>query len=108
MALTGKFTFRKSLRGKIILQLEEEVKPMWRRASPAPPKRRWRDATLMDLAAPELRALIDLRFKPQFRFQGSPLAEPAPLQRDKEGAAAIVHAPGTIQPANGELRRTEH
>ena len=30
-------------------------------------KRRWRRcATLMDLAQPEMRALIDLRSKPQF------------------------------------------
>jgi hypothetical protein len=31
MALTGKFRFRKTLSGKIVLQFEEEVKPFWRR-----------------------------------------------------------------------------
>ena len=67
MALTGKFSLRKSLTGKIILQVEEEVKSFWRRPKPGPLKRRWRDATLMDLAAPELRPLIDMRFKPQYR-----------------------------------------
>src|SRR5688500_1405397 len=30
-----------------------------------PTRRRWRDANLMDLAAPEMRALIDLRHKPR-------------------------------------------
>src|SRR5215218_3742038 len=56
MALTGKFRFRKTLWGKIVLQLEEEVKPFWRRHNkPEPLKPRWRDATLMDLAAPEVR-----------------------------------------------------
>ena len=29
MGLTGKFKFRKTLWGKIVLQLEEEVKPFW-------------------------------------------------------------------------------
>ncbi|HEY8565308.1 MAG TPA: hypothetical protein VIL65_07395 [Beijerinckiaceae bacterium] len=36
------------------------------RSRNAPPKRVWRDATLMDLAAPEMRALIDLRYKPHY------------------------------------------
>ena len=64
MGLTGKFKFRKTLWGKIVLQLEEEVKPFWSRSQPVVLKRRWRDATLMDLAAPEMRHLIDMRFKP--------------------------------------------
>ena len=29
MGLTGKYRFRKSLWGKIVLQVEEEVKPFW-------------------------------------------------------------------------------
>ncbi len=49
MGLTGKFKFRKTLRGKIVLQVEDEVKPFWYKAGVL--KRRWRDATLMDLAA---------------------------------------------------------
>jgi hypothetical protein len=72
MGLTGKFKFRKTLWGKIVLQLEEEVKLFWSRSKPL--KRRWRDATLMDLAAPELRALIDLRYKPHFMTQHEYLA----------------------------------
>jgi hypothetical protein len=61
MGLTGKFKFRKSLWGKIIHEMEEEVKPFWSRSKPGLVKRRWRDATLMDLAAPEMRHLIDMR-----------------------------------------------
>src|SRR5215211_2983472 len=38
MALIGKFRFRKSLSGKIVLQLEAEVKPFWRRSKPGPLK----------------------------------------------------------------------
>jgi hypothetical protein len=80
MPLTGRFTFRRSLGGKIVLQVEEEVKSLWparRRAF----KKRWRDARLMDLAAPELRALIDLRYKPQFMAQYEYLAPDAPQQQ---------------------------
>jgi hypothetical protein len=64
MPLTGKFTFRRSLTGKLLLQVEEEV-ARWRPfGRPAGTKKRWRDAKQLDLAAPEMRALIDLRFKP--------------------------------------------
>lgn len=69
MALTGRFTFRRSFGGKIVLQVEEEVRTVWPWSKRTPLKKRWRDASLMDLAAPELRALIDLRHKPQFMAQ---------------------------------------
>ena len=45
MALTGRFKHRKALWGKIVLQVEDEVKPFW--SKPGALKRRWRDATLM-------------------------------------------------------------
>jgi len=63
VAVTGRFNFRKTLRGKVVLQLEEDVKAAWPRKRT---KRRWRDANLMDLARPELRPLIDLRSKPNY------------------------------------------
>jgi len=66
MALTGRFDFRKTLTGKIALRVEEEVPAFWSRSGQRPMKKRWRDATLIDLAAPEMRALIDLRFRPHF------------------------------------------
>src|SRR3954466_12383871 len=83
MPLTGKFRFRKTLWGRIVLQLEEEVKQFWSRSKPDALKRRWRDATLMDLAAPELRALIDMRFRPQFRSQSSVAPETASARREQ-------------------------
>jgi hypothetical protein len=46
--------------GGIVLQVEEEVKPRFS----SKVKRRWRRATLMDLAQPELRILIDMRSHP--------------------------------------------
>jgi hypothetical protein len=106
VALTGKFSFRKSFWGRIVLQVEEEVKPFWRRSKPGPLKRRWRDATLMDLAAPEMRPLIDLRFKGQFRFQSQ--AAPDVIAVPRDGPALDIAAPAPIQQADGELRRTAH
>ncbi len=64
MSLTGRFTFRRTWRGRIVLQVEEEVKG-WSQSR----KRRWRDATMVDLAQPEMRALIDLRHRPHFMPQ---------------------------------------
>ena len=62
MALTGKFNLRQTFWGKVVLQVEEEVQPMWGRSKPL--KRRWRDAKVLDLASPALRPLLDLRNNP--------------------------------------------
>src|SRR3954468_5366240 len=106
MGLTGKFRFRKTLWGKIVLQIEEEVKPFWSRSQPGALKRRWRDATLMDLAAPEVRPLIDMRFRPQFRFQSSFAPETTFTQRERNEAPAETGM--TAPRPNGELRRAAH
>jgi len=97
MSLTGRFNFRKTLTGKIILQVEEDRKSMFRLFGKRPCHRRWRDATTMDLAAPELRALIDLRQKPQFMPQSfvSPLGTPVsstPVAHDEAPAASVGSA----------------
>jgi hypothetical protein len=106
MALTGKFRFRKTLWGKIVLQIEEEVKPFWSRSKPEALKQCWRDATLMDLAAPEVRPLIDMRFRPQFRFQSNFAPETTSAQRERNEVPAET---GTAAPRpNGELRRAAH
>ena len=106
MALTGKFRFRKTLWGKIVLQFEEEVKPFWRRSKPGPLKPRWRDATLMDLAAPEIRPLIDMRFRPQFHFQSSFASETPFARRERNEVPAETEA-AALRP-NGELRQAAH
>ena len=62
MALTGRFDFRKTLTGKIVLRIEEEVPRSWPWSGERRTKKRWRDAALIDLSAPEMRRLIDLRF----------------------------------------------
>ena len=64
MALTGRFNFRRSWFGKLMLEVEDEVKPLF--GGEGKLKRRWRRASLIDLAQPEMRPLIDLRFQPQF------------------------------------------
>jgi hypothetical protein len=66
MALTGTIDFRKGWFGGIVLQVEEEVKPRFSNKV----KRRWRRATLMDLAQPELRILIDMRSQPYAALRG--------------------------------------
>jgi hypothetical protein len=67
MSLTGRFNFHKTWRGYLQLDVEEAVESRW-----GGEKRRWRRATLMDLAEPEMRALIDLRLKPQFMARTLP------------------------------------
>src|SRR3954462_11532040 len=103
MPLTGKFRFRKTLWGRMVLQLEEEVKPFWSRSKPDALKRRWRDATLMDLAAPELRPLIDMRSRPQFRFQSTP-TQAVPAHREQTEAQAEIGTGAALQAP--EVRRT--
>ncbi len=108
MALTGRFMFRRSMRGRIILQIEEEVKTSWPFSRKAPTRRRWRDANLMDLAAPEMRTLIDLRHKPRLdlhRYYYAPVDTPVAAE-DSEGAPAPL--PGQSPIVQGQSRTTSH
>jgi hypothetical protein len=63
MALTGRFDFRRTMTGHLRLCLEYESNGFWdfltRKKTYC---RRWRNANIMDLAAPELRHLLDRRF----------------------------------------------
>src|SRR5215204_3267386 len=65
MPLTGRFDFRKTFSGKLVLILEEDVRALspLRKGST---RRRWRKATVMDLAATELRPMMDHRSKPNY------------------------------------------
>ena len=65
MSLTGKFAFRRTLSGKIVLKVEEEVKALWPFSRKAGTRTRWRDARMADLTEAELRSLMDLRNRPQ-------------------------------------------
>ena len=64
MALTGKIAFRRSLMGKIVLRVEEDVKAPWPWSLKGAIRKRWRDARLLDLAEAEMRTLMDLRNGP--------------------------------------------
>ena len=94
MTLTGRFNFRRSLFGRLLLEVEEETKGLFGGEN-KPPKRRWRRATLMDLAQPEMRALIDLRFQPQFmaRTAPRPAADTAPLGKPDDLSAVVTVLP---------------
>jgi hypothetical protein len=83
MPLSGKFRFRKGTFGNLVLQIEEVRKGWWRRGE----KPTWRNAKAIDLAAPELRLLIDLS-------NGHALV---PLSR---AAAAGRPAPAALQGEN--------
>ena len=108
MGLTGKYQFRKTLWGKVVLQIEEEVKPLWSKSGEL--KRRWRDATLMDLAAPEMRPLIDLRYKPHQGARSSLGPAVTPVHREQDEARTeIGMGNGAGAPVlNGAARRVEH
>jgi hypothetical protein len=79
MPLTGRFDFRKTFSGKLVLMLEEDVRALspLRKGST---RRRWRKASVMDLAATELRPLMDLRSKPNYHIPLRPVAETSTLE----------------------------
>jgi hypothetical protein len=55
MALTGRFWFRRSWTGRVVLLVEEQ-RPRWLGRGARKP--RWRNARLLDFAEPELRPLM--------------------------------------------------
>ena len=101
MALTGRFQFRKSFWGRIVLQLEEEVKPFWQWSKPRALKRRWRDAALVDLAAPEMRLLIDMSLKPWTRSQSSLVPELASPRREQGEVHPEIGTGASVQASKG-------
>ena len=107
MALTGRFNFRRSWFGKLVLEVEEEVKPLFG-GDKKPTKRRWRRATLIDLAQPEMRPLIDLRFQPYFmaRTSARPTEVPTGSMGRTEELPSLVAPVARADGANPQ--RTSH
>jgi hypothetical protein len=87
MALTGRFWFRKSWTGRLVL-LVEEVRPRWFGRGAGKP--RWRNARLMDFAEPELRPLMAME---KLHRTGTPSATVHNLRP--------VAAPPELRAANG-------
>ena len=107
MALTGRFNFRRSWFGKLVLEVEEEAKPFFG-GDKKPAKHRWRRATLLDLAQPEMRALIDLRFQPQFMSRTSlrPVELPAGTVAQVDQMPSMAST--LTRPETASPQRTSH
>jgi hypothetical protein len=103
MSLTGKFAFRLSLRGKLILKVEEDVKMRWPIPRTRGFRRRWRDARLLDLAEAELRSLMDLRNRPQLIAENAGVAAfVGALRLDEE---RILLSDNMAQTDGGKVRQ---
>ncbi len=109
MPLTGRFNLRRSMGGKIVLQVEEEVRRLWPFSRKQLTKRGWRDATIMDLAQPELRPLMDLRYKPGFEWariygQLDPARQDGPVgMTSPEDNLSLAIVPGNALKANAAM-----
>jgi hypothetical protein len=111
--LTGRFDFRKTLSGRLVLLIEEDVRAFWSPFRKRVARRRWRKARVIDLASPELRPLIDLRSKPNY-LPPSARIEEAPQPESQESAPkARSHEPAPpaavlASEPNGEARVSTH
>ena len=97
MALTGQYQFRKTFGGKVVLQVEEEVPIFWSWFGERRTKKRWRDASLMDLSAPALRMLLDWRFKPHRLARVE--VERTGGSAERAYSAAVLQQPASTAPA---------
>jgi hypothetical protein len=106
MALTGRFNFKRSWFGKLMLEVEDEVKPVfWSERKPL--KRHWRRATLIDLAQPEMRPLIDLRFQWQFMAR-TPLRTIGPVPAGASRTEELPPEVTALRPTETMPLRTSH
>lgn len=60
MPLTGRFRFRRSLTGSVILQLEHETGALWPLSMAGRRRHTWRDARIVDLLQPQMHGLLEL------------------------------------------------
>jgi hypothetical protein len=102
MSLTGRFNFRRTWTGKIVLQVEEERRAVLGKGF----RKRWRDAKVLDLAAPALRRLIDLRLRPQFAADAPAFAAPEPVDALAQAVPFEAASAAALRPdgqANGRI-----
>jgi hypothetical protein len=90
MSLTGKFAFRRTLTGKIVLKVEHEVNAAWPFSRTGAPRKRWRDAKMVDLTEAEMRTLMDLRNRPQLVPQSAYVAALADAVRLRHQKPLLV------------------
>jgi hypothetical protein len=109
MALTGRFDFRKTLSGGLVLLLEEDVAMFFSRLRKRSTRRRWRRARVMDLAAIEMRQLMDLRVKPNYQAPVRSFVElpPASHLPPADQAVSMIQSPHPEE-ANGDARVAAH
>ena len=111
MALTGRFDFKKTLTGKVVLRVEEEVPAFWSWRGERPLKKRWRNATLLDLTSTELRILMDARLKPYLlvhrldveRMAATAADNVVPLQSVESPKGTPSPKPGTAAPIQAHV-----
>jgi hypothetical protein len=103
MALTGRYDFRKSMTGRLRLYVEYNANGFWDFLTGKKTYcHQWRAANIMDLAAPELRHLMDLRFtNPPHMPQVHNALQDWPEHRPK-GEAASINV--LIAPSDGVRR----
>ena len=106
MGLTGRFNLRKTFSGRIILQVEEEKKSFWSFfAKEVKLRRRWRDAKMIDLAAVELRPLMDMRDRTYNPFSHlATRATPQPAREPEPTLTVVVEQ----DPGMHSMRATAH
>jgi hypothetical protein len=91
MPLTGSYAFRRTLTGKIVLKVEEQVKVPWPLSRTRTFRTRWRDARLTDLAEAEMRSLMDLRNRPQLIPESAYVAAFAQAVRSRKQTSSLAN-----------------
>jgi len=104
MPLTGRFDFRKTFFGKLVLQVEDDVKAFWSPFRKKSTRRRWRRARLMDVASPEMRPLMDLRSQPNYHVPVSRPDRVTTFERERSPPVA-ADSEGHPVATNTEERR---
>ncbi len=103
MFLTGRFRFRRTLFGRVLLQVEEERKPRWSLSRNRPGRLRWRKARVMDLVRPELRALVDLLNRQAISLRHQPPTSPSAAPISAPASASVRRSSPLPKPANAHV-----